>query len=704
MRGRCRRAALPRLSVASGRFLVRVSEGARRADRPMAGQSFVDRTMRPCRDRPVTRDRGERPAPLSSRRGVCSRLRLASAEADSRTVTAQEVLERARGEVVRTQLESMPLGRIREITQGRLVLGPIEDAGLDSVAAAADAGVARLQRLPRVGRQTAARVVAAAGQLEASLRDATRVRFNPDTRPPSQGELLAALSAVEVANDNVGRIRNELEAADSTLARLAAEAAPTTNRIRFFFARGRRRHAALRALAELDQHLADPGTETLSAHVRAAQTAFVSQPPPLEELWIDYERRAVAYNGLLVEIGGLSPDDELVRGHIPREIAERVNAHPLDASSLRLSLRGYQAFGAKFALAQEKSMLGDEMGLGKTIEALAVICHLASEGATRFLVICPASVLVNWMHEIERHSDLQAYRIHGADRETNLKDWLRRGGVGVTTYGTLRALDGPDRIKVALVVVDEAHYAKNPDALRSQLVSEWSAGTPRALFLTGTPMENRVEEFRNLVEHLQPRLAAEISNASGLLGASAFERLSLPSICAATRTTSSMNSHRVLRHRNGSLSDAATATRIAKLWRPATSWRCDAPPTRLGQSMDRRSWNASLRSPRRLRRTAAKSWCSRTSAMYSTSSPVPSGDLVIGQITGSVPPPERQQLLDRFTASAAPAALVSQIEARRSRPEHASRLRGHPHRTAVEANDRGSGDRALPSDGPGSTR
>ena len=91
----------------------------------------------------------------------------------------------------------------------------------------------------------------------------------------------------------------------------------------------------------------------------------------------------------------------------PGRHRRRVHQHPLDLSLMRASLRGYQAFGAKFALCQERAMLGDEMGLGKTVEALAAMCHLHVEGRRHFLVVCPASVLVNWTHEIRRHSELR---------------------------------------------------------------------------------------------------------------------------------------------------------------------------------------------------------------------------------------------------------------------------------------------------------
>ncbi len=111
-----------------------------------------------------------------------------------------------------------------------------------------------------------------------------------------------------------------------------------------------------------------------------------------------------SYNTLLAEVGRLDPDTEASQGFAPAEIIEKVKQFDLDMRLLNVTLRGYQAFGAKYALVQKHTILGDEMGLGKTIEALAVLCHLKRQGGTHFLVVCPASVLVNSENETIRHS------------------------------------------------------------------------------------------------------------------------------------------------------------------------------------------------------------------------------------------------------------------------------------------------------------
>ena len=72
-----------------------------------------------------------------------------------------------------------------------------------------------------------------------------------------------------------------------------------------------------------------------------------------------------------------------MHGDLPEEIIEAVRAKELKSDFLTASLRTYQNFGARFALTQERAVIGDEMGLGKTVEALAVLAHLRANGQWR---------------------------------------------------------------------------------------------------------------------------------------------------------------------------------------------------------------------------------------------------------------------------------------------------------------------------------
>ena len=87
--------------------------------------------------------------------------------------------------------------------------------------------------------------------------------------------------------------------------------------------------------------------------------------------------------------------DDAIYG-LPEDLAREIQDECLFPDGLLCSLRRYQEWGVKYILHQEKVLLGDEMGLGKTIQAIATMVSLKNTGATHFVVVCPASVLINW--------------------------------------------------------------------------------------------------------------------------------------------------------------------------------------------------------------------------------------------------------------------------------------------------------------------
>lgn len=292
-----------------------------------------------------------------------------------------------------------------------------------------------------------------------------------------------------------------------------------------------RRQQALDAVQQIDALLADADTHAVPLLLAQAATDLLRPSDPADEAWLDFQVRPAEYTVLLSEVAGLTPDVEAAEGFLPSGVSDRVRAQRLDDTHRRVSLRGYQAFGARFALAQRRVVLGDEMGLGKTIQAIAALAHLKAEGATHFLVVCPAGVLINWIREIESRSTLDAYRVHGPDRDAALAEWIHHGGTAVTTFDVLNALGSPavpDDLAIGMLVVDEAHYVKNPATRRSRAIARWTARTGHVLFLTGTPMENRVEEFRNLVHHLQPDLLPHIRDSDAAAGSHAFRKAVAP--------------------------------------------------------------------------------------------------------------------------------------------------------------------------------
>ncbi|MBE6730256.1 MAG: DEAD/DEAH box helicase [Ruminococcaceae bacterium] len=216
------------------------------------------------------------------------------------------------------------------------------------------------------------------------------------------------------------------------------------------------------------------------------------------------------------------------------ELLEKIEAYPLDLKYMKATLRSYQTFGVKYAVHQKRTLLGDEMGLGKTIQALAAMAALKAEGKTHFMVVCPASVLINWCREIEKHSYLKPIKIHGAD-EIALESWIKEGDVAVTTYESISRFTLPEDFSFDMLVVDEAHYVKNPETQRTEAMVKLLRKTEGVLYMSGTPLINKVDEMCFLVSCLQPEIARKIERVKSFSTADQFREELSPVYLRRTR-------------------------------------------------------------------------------------------------------------------------------------------------------------------------
>lgn len=151
-----------------------------------------------------------------------------------------------------------------------------------------------------------------------------------------------------------------------------------------------------------------------------------------------------------------------------------------EALELRHPPYDFQVKGIEFAYAKRYSLNGDRMGLGKTIQALGLA---ALSKATRSLVICPAFLVFNWRDEIKKFLGDEAQ-----DR------------FDVISYEALTKLNTID--SYSLVIADEVHYVKNPQAQRTKKLHELMEKDPPEFFLglSGTPIKNAVPEFYSLLK------------------------------------------------------------------------------------------------------------------------------------------------------------------------------------------------------------
>ncbi|MDV7217390.1 DEAD/DEAH box helicase [Streptomyces prunicolor] len=590
--------------------------------------------------------------------------------------TVRSALEPLRAELVAQELESIPVARLKDVTEGRLRLGAVEAAGLTSVRAVHEASRYELRQLPGVGQQTADRALAAARQIARAVAETVSVRIDVDHPEPRTTALVIALQRLVEAGPELRRALDAATRLDERLGALLPVARPASSRLLLALAGRRRRDGALAAVTELHELVADSAAKDLRLLIAQASTDLLRPPVSEIEAWVDFELRSAEYYSQLAEVDGQQPDLAASEGFLPAELAERVHAQPLDDTHRRVSLRGYQSFGARFALAQRRVVLGDEMGLGKTVQAIAALAHLAAEGHSHFLVVCPASVLINWTREIGARSTLRALPVHGPDRQDAYGEWSERGGVAITTFDTLHTLPAPvdkspkgRRTRTVapagptpgMLVVDEAHYVKNPDTRRTKSVALWTERCDRVLFLTGTPMENHVEEFRTLVRHLRPELLPTVRNGTAAAGPHAFRKSVAPAY--------------LRRNQEDVLTELPALVQVDEWVELGVADR-EAYERAVGDgnfmAMRRAAYadtekSAKLQRLRELVAEAADNGVKVVVFSYfrdvlaAVEQALDKG--VFGPISGSVPAARRQQLVDDFTQAPGHAVLLSQIEA-----------------------------------------
>lgn len=171
---------------------------------------------------------------------------------------------------------------------------------------------------------------------------------------------------------------------------------------------------------------------------------------------------------------------------------------PVDEVLLRktaanCSLRDYQVTGVRHLIGHSSALLADDMGLGKTRQAV-VAAHLAS-GSDHILVVCPASLCINWQREINAlfPDDTVAFIGQHSMQRCKESRWI------VANYERLGGLVRDPSIKIAVMLIDECHYLKEHEAGRTRNAFLLSERIPRRFLLTGTPVLNREVEIHTLL-------------------------------------------------------------------------------------------------------------------------------------------------------------------------------------------------------------
>lgn len=247
--------------------------------------------------------------------------------------------------------------------------------------------------------------------------------------------------------------------------------------------------------------------------IRAAEEFFASRQDSMSLSLEDVLRLATGNNDTIEKLPVVSFS---AGGKLQELIDTLINNRPLEAiaspETLQGELRPYQSRGLSW-LAFLKSWdlgacLADDMGLGKTLQLIAFLLHLQEQDELEapVLIVCPTSVLSNWEREIKRFAPSLKTVVHHGDKRPKGQEFAKAiadKNAIITSYALVyRDIQTLQAIEWDGIVLDEAQNIKNPQAKQSQAARKLEASFRVAL--TGTPVENRLQELWSIMDFLNP--------------------------------------------------------------------------------------------------------------------------------------------------------------------------------------------------------
>jgi SNF2 family DNA or RNA helicase len=561
------------------------------------------------------------------------------------------------------ELAKLPVDRLKDATEETVRIETLRKYGFQNVASIYNSSAIQLERIPGITLSAAQTLKALADQMYQAVAQSISYGIDIDELTRADTELIENLQGLDYLRAATKNSTSKMKPIAQTLRNSLSQTQPLNSRFRWFFTGSEKKERALNALQEITYLIGEPTTIGLIEAARYGLDALEKRSPqPVEE----FKKRSSDYYAILEEVTNVRPNTAANR-HFNQELLDKIQAHELDTSTIKATLRQYQTFGGKFALTQNRVIIGDEMGLGKTLQAISAIAHRSSTGANRFLVVCPASVITNWMREVDARSELPIIKIHGEDHKASLQRWVESSGIGITTYDTLKSFELTEEqiagLGVDTVIVDEAHYIKNISTGRTRTIAKWLDRSPNVIFLTGTPLENRVDEFIALAKLLDSKMGNELSRVAMAAGPESFRRTVAPIYLRR-------NTEEVLKELPELIEvveyctwegvdkqkyiDAVAAGNFMAMRRAAFSAQPNMVPSKLERLLE--LVEESFESGQKV--IVFSYFRSIIEQVMQAL-----GERAIGPITGSVSSTQRQNIVDQFQNSSTPLVLVGQIQA-----------------------------------------
>ncbi len=576
-------------------------------------------------------------------------------------------------------LESVPVTELSQSKAG-IRTASLEEAGFTNLKKLDEAKDWEIALVDGVGEKQVGAIRNILTEFKNRLAEYAAIRLSAEDQSPENLSMILTLARYRrgrsVRNDYVALAESVHSFAGNVLPRVLIR-----NGFKWTFSGRAAKETTEQAISEISSFFAGPSYERSLRMIAAYDEALNFDMPSALK---DFEENGADYYALMEKLGGTKLSRPLIYSSIPEQLAAEIDNSFLDESVFKGNLRSYQTFGAKYILHQKRTLLGDEMGLGKTVQAIAAMAHIAAHSGERdlspdgnekpliadhpyFLVICPASVLVNWCREIKKFSSLDVHLIHGAYLEDSFERWQREGGAAVTNYESMgkivRRIDNV--MHLDMLIIDEAHYIKNPDAQRTRFIRRLDNESDRILLMTGTPLENRVEEMCSLLDFVRPDMTEKVRQSALMSRVPEFRQMIAPVYLRRVREDVLEELPPISRIEEWCpMTEADAAAYVEKI-----NERNFAAMRRVSFHYERGSWASSAKAQRLLELCREAKEDGRRIVVYSffreTVQRVTEllGPDVIGTITGSTEISERQNLIDRLKEAPAGSVIAAQIQA-----------------------------------------
>lgn len=556
----------------------------------------------------------------------------------------------------KAELEKMDVEMLAHGKQG-IRVSYLKSAGIRNIYQLSRLSRSQIEALDGIGAQGAARIHELTGQIVKNTREKMSVRIDVDDPSKADDALVSALYLLILHEEQRVFLKQLYQQHHKAIASELILAKKAGSGLSWFFATKQEREKSVAAVESMGLRLEGPFGD--SAYVEAYEQVSGAD---ITACYAHYRENAARYYAALEAYCKHLDIAKDKQAGLSEELVRQIEAVELDLTGLKATLRNYQTFGVKYAVHQKRTLLGDEMGLGKTIQAIAAMIALKAEGKHHFMVVCPASVLINWCWEIKKFSELEVIKIHGAD-DSALLHWRENGDVAVTTYESISRFTLPEKFTFDYLVVDEAHYVKNPEAQRTMAMKKLLQKAEGVLYMSGTPLVNRVDEMCFLVQCLQPQTAARLERVKNISTAQQFRSELAPVYLRRVRED-------VLKE----LPDLIEKEQWCELGTAEKKAYRDAVASGNLMAMRQVSWQVEdLKDSSKAMRLAeicqsAKEQGRKIIVFSFFRNTLEKVRTLLGEccteiISGDISPARRQEIVDAFSKAEAGAVLVSQVQA-----------------------------------------